>query len=46
MSGSDWKTPSEVWNWSKVPPRGPEAVGRPYRRSGTGPETLPEVRKW
>ena len=27
-------------------PRGPEVVGRPSRRSGSGQETLPEVLKW
>ena len=28
------------------PPGGPNVVGGPIRRSGSGRETLPEVRKW
>ena len=28
------------------PPAGPEVVGRPFQRSGSGRETLTEVRNW
>ena len=32
--------------WSGDPCGDPEVVGRPSRWSGSGRETLPEVRKW
>ena len=36
----------EFWKWSEDPPGGPEVVGRPSHRSGSGQEKLPEVQKW
>ena len=42
-SGSGWETVSEVRKWSRVSPGGPELVRRPYRRSGSDLESLPEV---
>ena len=35
-----------MWNWLEHPPTGVDLVGRPYRRYGSGRETLPEVWKW
>ena len=53
--GSGRETLSEVLTWLGDPPGGPEVVGRPSRRSGSGREILrrsvsgrenhPEVRK-
>ena len=40
-SGSSWETLLMVRKWLEDPPGGLEVVGRPYRRSGTGRETLP-----
>ena len=49
-------TPPEVRNWLGDPLKCPQKVGdssggmevvkRPSRRSGSGQETLPDVRKW
>ena len=38
--------PPEVRKWSGDPSGVPEVVGTPSQRSGTGRETLTEVRKW
>ena len=38
------QTLPEVWNWLGDLSRGPEVVARPFRRSGCGRVTLPEVR--
>ena len=43
--GSGWETLSEVRTWSGDPPGGLEEVGRPFQKSGSGRDTLPEVRK-
>ena len=54
-SGTAWETLPEFRKWSEAlpqvqncsgdPPGHSELLGRPSRRSGTGRETLPKVRK-
>ena len=41
MSGSGREAFPDVWEWLGGPPRCPGVVGRPYRMSGSGPDTLP-----
>ena len=36
----------EFRKWSGNPPGGPDVVGRPFWRSGSGWETLPEFQNW
>ena len=55
-SRSDWKALPEIREWSEVSPGGPGVVGRPSRRSesiqkpfwrsGSSREVLPEVRDY
>ena len=41
-----WETLQEVLKWSGDPPGGPELVGRPSPRSGSGREILTEMWNW
>ena len=45
MSGSDWEALPDVREWSGGPPVCQGMVVRPYRMSGSGPDTLPDFRK-
>ena len=46
MSGSVWEAHSDVQNWLGGLPTCPGVIRGPSRMSGSGRESLPDVREW